>query len=118
MDILWVENHAEFARHAVKSFLAEHTVTVVPSLTAARAALATAVFGVVLVDFDLDDGKGTELVRVLRQLAQRPWIVATSSHEEGNQALVEAGADAVCGKLRFSRIAPVIGELSARGGGA
>jgi CheY-like chemotaxis protein len=113
MDILWVENHAHFARLAARQFLAGHAVTVVPSLAAARAALARRAFSVVLVDFDLDDGKGDELVRELRSLPARPWVVATSSHEAGNRALVEAGADAVCGKMEFGRIAEVLGRLGA-----
>jgi DNA-binding response OmpR family regulator len=114
MDILWVENHSQFTHMAIRTFLSAHNVTVVPSLAGARAALASAGFTVVLVDFDLDDGKGVELVRSLREASQRPLLVATSSHEEGNRALMEAGADAVCGKLEFSRIAEVIADLSAK----
>ncbi len=108
MNILWVENHASFARLAVRQFLAAHTVTVVASLSAARAALANEAFETVIVDFDLDDGKGTEIVTALKQAARRPLIVAASSHAEGNRALVAAGADVICAKMEFSRIAEVI----------
>lgn len=114
MNILWVENHASFARLAARQFLSEHTVTVVPSLASARTALAQGVYAVVLVDYDLDDGKGDELVRELRGLAQPPRIVATSSHENGNRLLVEAGAHAVCGKMEFRRIAEVLATLNAK----
>src|SRR5262245_9852078 len=99
MRLLWVENHSGFARVAARQFLAGHAVTVVPSLAEARAALAGGSFEVVLIDYDLDDGKGEDLVRELRFAPGRPWVVAASSHEAGNRALVEAGADAVCGKL-------------------
>ena len=115
MNLLWVENHPQFARVAARQFLGGHTVTIVPSLAAARAALAGGSFGVVLIDFDLDDGKGEELVRELRASPDRPWVVAASSHEAGNRALVEAGADAVCGKLQFARIGEVLGQLAERG---
>jgi CheY-like chemotaxis protein len=111
VDILWVETHAVFARLAARQFLAEHTVTIVPTLAAARAALA-ARFDVVLIDYDLDDGKGDELVRWLTEEPTRPRIVAASSHEAGNRALHEAGADVVCGKMAFVRIGDVLAGLA------
>ena len=111
MELLWVENHPRFTRVA-RHFLAGYTVTVVPSLAAARAALAKARFDVVLVDFDLDDGKGAELVRELVACTGRPVIVATSSHADGNAALLQAGADAVCGKLEFARVPGLLQSLT------
>jgi DNA-binding response OmpR family regulator len=93
MELLWVENHPQFTRFA-RPFLAEYSVTIVPSLAAARAALGQTRFDMVLVDFDLDDGKGTELVRELVAGTGRPLIVATASHADGNTALLQAGADA------------------------
>jgi DNA-binding response OmpR family regulator len=114
MNLLWVENHQQFAQIAARQFLGGHTVTVVASLATARAALAGGSFGAVLIDFDLDDGKGEELVRELRSSPGRPWLVAASSHEAGNRALAEAGADAVCGKLEFARIDEVLGQLAER----
>jgi CheY-like chemotaxis protein len=115
LSILWVENHPQFARLAVRQFLGKHTVSIVPSITAALRAIEDHWFDVMLVDFDLDDGKGDELVRLLVSWPRRPRIVATSSHEAGNNALVRAGADAVCGKLEFARIAEVIDRLIAKG---
>lgn len=115
MELLWVENHPQFVRFA-QSFLNGYSVTAVPSLAAARAALAQAPFDVVLVDFDLDDGKGIELVEELVGSAKRPLVVATSSHAEGNAALLHAGADACCGKLEFARIQGVLQALIARRG--
>jgi CheY-like chemotaxis protein len=115
LKILWVENHAEFARLATRQFLRGHTLTVVPSLAAARAVLAVSCFDVLLVDFDLDDGKGTELVRSLQESLRRVPIVATSSHEEGNRALLEAGADAACSKLAFVEIRNVIKRVIEEG---
>jgi DNA-binding response OmpR family regulator len=65
MKILFVENHAVFAANVVREFLSRHAVTVVPSIAAARQARVAASFDVVLVDYDLDDGKGDEFVREL-----------------------------------------------------
>ena len=110
MDLLWVENHPQFTRFA-RPFLVDYAVTVVPSLAAARAALGQARFDVVLVDFDLDDGKGSELVRELVAVPGRPLIVATSSHADGNSALLHAGADAICGKPEFHRLPGLLRSL-------
>ncbi|HJZ92958.1 MAG TPA: response regulator [Gemmataceae bacterium] len=112
MRILWVENHPLFARYAGREFLRDHTVVVVASLAAARAAVAVESFDVLLIDYDLDDGKGDVLVREARQLQRRTAIVATSAHEAGNDALVGAGADAACGKLEFGRIGDVLKSLT------
>lgn len=107
MNILWVENHRSFV-NAAKQFLAAHAVTVAPSLVDARVALAAHQFDAVLIDYDLDDGKGDELVRELLQFPNRPRIVATSSHDDGNRKLPDAGADAVCSKMTFTRIVEVL----------
>jgi hypothetical protein len=48
MRLLWVENHAIFARMASKQFLAEHDLTIVPSLALARDALAAQTFDALL----------------------------------------------------------------------
>jgi CheY-like chemotaxis protein len=111
MNLLWVENHPAFARYA-GTFLAGYAVTVVPSLAAAREALGRSEYGVVLVDFDLDDGKGVDLVRELFGSARRPVVVAVSAHADGNEALLAAGADAACGKLEFARISDVLSSLT------
>jgi DNA-binding response OmpR family regulator len=111
MELLWVENHSQFVRSTLP-FLAGHSVIVVPTVVAARAALAERHFDVVLVDFDLEDGKGTELIRDLNRPPGRPIIVATSSHADGNNALLHAGADAICGKLEFARIPGLLQSLA------
>jgi DNA-binding NarL/FixJ family response regulator len=108
MRLLWVENHAVFARIAGQQFLSSHDVSVVPSLAAAKAALATGPFDVVLLDYDLDDGKGDRLIDFIRCLPFRVAVVATSSHEEGNRALLAAGANAACPKAQFADIDAVL----------
>ena len=112
MRLLWVENHAPFARLAGRQFLAAHDLTLVPSLAAARDALTAGRFDAVLLDYDLDDGKGAELIAFIRQLPERVPVVATSSHPEGNAALVAAGADAVCAKTGFANIDSVLDRLA------
>ena len=112
MKILYVENYAIYAATVVRTFLRDHRVTVVPSLAAARSALAGGDFDVVIVDYDLDDGKGDVLVaELVKRQQSRPRIVASSSNADGNAALSRAGADAVCSKLRFAQINEILRGL-------
>jgi DNA-binding response OmpR family regulator len=113
MKVLFVENHDVFAQTVVGKFLADHDVTVVPSVGAARAELENRTYDVALVDYDLDDDKGDEFVRGLRAAGSRILVIAVSSHAEGNDALVRAGADAICRKMDFASISGVLENLLA-----
>ncbi len=101
MKILFVENHAVFAKIVTETLLNQHTVRIVSTLSKAWALLSQDDYDVVLVDFDLDDGKGDEFVKKIRAQNWPVKIVAVSAHERGNLALRKAGADAICGKLAF-----------------
>jgi CheY-like chemotaxis protein len=118
MRLLWVENHVMFARIAGQQFLSAHSVSVVPSLADAQRILKEQIFDAVLLDYDLDDGKGASLVTFVQQLPDRPVVIATSSHEAGNEALLEAGANAVCSKTRFREIESVIAKAIGNRSGA
>ncbi len=111
MNILFIENHARFARIASTQFLSAHQVTIVASLQDARNALTNTRFEAVLLDYDLDDGKGTELFETLRELKPQPLIVATSSHHAGNTLLLDAGANALCSKMEFQKIETILLNL-------
>jgi DNA-binding response OmpR family regulator len=108
LKILFVENHSVFAQQAIIHFLSAHQVTVMPSLSMARSSLAASQFNLLLIDYDLDDGKGEKLVRELREAGNKIRIVGVSAREEGNVALLQAGADAVCSKMEFDRIQELI----------
>jgi DNA-binding response OmpR family regulator len=112
MRILYIENHAVFAAQVCQQFLSAHTVRVVPTLAAARDALQAGDYDLLIVDYDLDDGKGDDLVRACRALYPTLKIVAASAHDAGNTALLKAGAWAVCGKMGFDKIQSVIEGLS------
>jgi len=108
MRILFVDNHSEFTSVVATSLLATHDVVIVSTVAAARDAAQGSRFDIALVDYDLDDGKGVEFVRWLRASGSPLPLVAVSARLEGNEALVAAGANAVCAKLEFSRIQLVI----------
>lgn len=109
--ILMVEDHEIFARNVIREFLSEHEVTVVSSVEAARREFEDAPFDVLLVDYDLEDDKGDEFVRWVRARFDSTRIVATSSHDYGNEMLEAAGADAVCSKMDFGKIGAVLAAI-------
>ena len=111
MNILYLENHLVFAEQVKRQFLAAHQVTVAPSLSAARHEWSSGSFDLLLSDYDLDDGKGEEFVRECRAAGSKLPIIAVSSHEMGNAALLKAGASAVCSKMEFDSIQAVIDQL-------
>jgi DNA-binding response OmpR family regulator len=111
MRILFVDNHPEFTATVIASFLREHEVVVVPTIAGAKERLAASAFDVLLVDYDLDDGKGDELVRWLRGTDSGARIIAVSARDRGNEALVAAGANRVCPKIGFARIQAVLQEV-------
>lgn len=111
MRILFVENHPEFAATVTQGFLANDDVVVATSIAAAKARVTESCFDVVLVDYDLDDGKGDEFVRWLLACRADSKIVAVSSRDAGNEALLAAGAHGTCPKLRFSQIQTVLRDV-------
>lgn len=111
MRILFVENHEVFSNLVARKFLAVHEVRIVRTLREARDALAAAEYDLLLLDYDLDDGKGDELLAELGHDGRRPMIIGVSAYEHLNAALLRAGADAACGKLEFSQIDSLIRSL-------
>jgi len=104
MNILFLENHALFATTVIEQFLGAHEVVVASSVAQGVSALESGSFDVALVDYDLDDAKGDVFVRHIRDAGFELPIVGVSARKEGNEALIECGADAVCHKQGFARI--------------
>jgi DNA-binding response OmpR family regulator len=109
--VLYVENHHVFAERVCSTFLAGCEVTVTPSLSEARSALVGEAFDLVLVDYDLDDGKGATFVRELKAVDYDAWVVGASARPEGNEELRAAGADAICPKAEFDSLGEVLRGL-------
>jgi len=111
MRVLYVENHVVFAEQVRKTFLAGCEVVIVPSLASARASLVDGPFDLVLVDYDLDDGKGSTFVRELKAVDYDGWVVGASARPTGNEELEAAGADAICSKGQLASLGEVLAEL-------
>ncbi len=102
---------------AQRQFLAGHRVTYARSSAEARSALAAGRFGVVLLDYDLPDGKRMALVGEVRARARPPLIIATSSHAYSCEELLGAGAAAACPKTHFGELRDTIATLVERRAG-
>ena len=111
MKILFVENHQTFGEIVRDRFLSDHSVTIVPSIEQAVPHIDEHPYDLVLVDYDLDDGKGDQVVRFARTKHPEIKIIGVSSHEQGNESLLFAGANCICSKLEFDNIASVIGRI-------
>jgi DNA-binding response OmpR family regulator len=111
MRILFVEDHLEFARTVTGQFLAEHEVTLAAGVAEAKALLAAESYDVLLVDHDLPDGSGPEVLAYARERGVASAAIAVSSHEAGNEALERAGALARCPKGRFHEIGVVLASV-------
>lgn len=104
MNILFVENHAVFAKTVTKQFMSQHNVTIVPTTVEAWEQLMSHSFDVALIDYDLDNGKGDELIHRIRTEASPIYIISVSAHQNGNKANIQAGANACCPKHTFDKI--------------
>lgn len=111
LRILFVDNHPELTQTVIEVFLREYEVVVVATISAAKERFQGSRFDVLLVDYDLDDGNGAELVTWVRAAGSDAKVVAVSARERGNEALVAAGANVVCAKTSFARIQTVLRDL-------
>ena len=111
MNVLYVENHEHFSKAVKNEFLKDMDVTVSPTVESAIQYLNEKEFDVVLVDYDLDDGKGSEVIRYIRDRDINTKTIAVSSHKKGNDHMASLGANAVCEKMRFKNILNTIHEV-------
>ncbi|BBM86881.1 response regulator [Candidatus Uabimicrobium amorphum] len=108
MKILYVENNPSFADVVCKCFLKNYNVTIVPTVQGAKELIAKSNFDILLVDYDLDDGKGNEFIAYAKKQKHQSFIIAVSSHKEGNERLKAAGANCICAKAQFDHITEII----------
>lgn len=112
MRILLVESHETFARVVVGAFLREHEVTIRTMVMDAQHEFDVGGFDVVLVDYDLADFKGSELVKYIRKSGYEIPIIGISARDEGNDLLLAAGASEVCNKMNFDRISEILSKFA------
>ena len=112
MKILYVENNPSFSDVVCKCFLQNYDVTVVPTVLEGKQMVAQFRFDIVIIDYDLDDGKGDEFVIYAKQQKYDEFIIAASSHKEGNERLKAAGAHCICAKSQFSHINEIINYVA------
>lgn len=108
MRILFVENHEVFAAIVEKEFLFDFDVVRTGTVKDSWDLFLKNEFDLCLVDYDLDDGKGSELIQRIVSCGRKTKIIGISSHERGNQELLKSGAGEICSKMQFSRIRKVV----------
>jgi DNA-binding NarL/FixJ family response regulator len=102
--LLLVDDHLAFRQPLAFMFERERDLTVIAqagSLAEARAALCDGIgrIDVALIDLQLPDGDGTEIVREMRALAAGQVLVLTADPDKLHHArAIEAGASGVIGK--------------------
>jgi DNA-binding response OmpR family regulator len=113
VKILYVDDHVRFRTGIIRQCLAAHEVTVASTLVEARARLADGTFDVVLLDYDLPDGKGEELLAEMAGSGRAARVIGFSSRDENNARLLAAGAWAAVGKLQFRQLGDLLKSLEA-----
>ncbi len=84
-----------------------HSVVTADTIAAGQTLLSESI-DAVLLDYDLSDGKGTKFATWAREHGRLAPIVAVSAHDDGNAALLDAGANVACSKGAFSRVASLL----------
>lgn len=98
LRVLFVDDQPARAFAAIEPYLQDFWTSLVFSVADAKHWISREAFAVILVDYDLDDGKGTGVVQAARACQPNALVIAVSDHELGNRALLRAGADAICRK--------------------
>lgn len=111
MNILFIENHETFFKVVSEQFLKDYDITNVKTILRAKQELDSRLYDIVLIDYDLDDGKGVEVVDYIKTINIDTNVVAVSSHDKGNSLLMAAGADAICSKMKFMNINSTIEKI-------
>ena len=111
LKVLWIENHKPFADAVVKEFFSDSEVAVVDTISESIGLLQEMVFSVILLDYDLNDEKGTDLFPLLEQINCSTPVIAVSSHEKGNNELISAGAEGYCSKMKFRHVREIIADV-------
>ena len=114
MKILYIENNQHFYEAVKKEFLSDHDLFNETSADKAISLYDSQEFDLVLVDYDLDDSKGLEVVDHIRDRDKSIPIIAVSSHDLGNRRMLSAGATAQCGKMKFKNINAIIARVTSR----
>jgi DNA-binding NarL/FixJ family response regulator len=105
MRVLYVDDHTPFRAVVQRRFLIGHEVVGAADLAEARRHLADGHFEVILLDYQLSDGLGEDLIREIVERKLPTKVVAVSANAENNARLIAAGAIGAVSKNEFSKLA-------------
>jgi len=112
LNILYVEDDTAFAMAVAQRFLGGHEVAFASSICAARKLLDRP-WDVILLDYDLPDGKGDTIIAEIRAAGDTTITIGVSARAEGNRNMLNAGANAVCPKSSIEYIGEDIEMITA-----
>lgn len=98
MRVLFVEGDLEFARTFAAQYLADHEVTLATGLAEAQERLTYARHDLLLVDDDLPDGSGSELVD------HAHLTIVVLFHAQGHEAVERVGSLIRCPRGRLHEL--------------
>ena len=115
MRVLYVEDFIPYRERVVARCLGGHQVTNCDSVAAARAAFHQGGYDLVLLDYELPDGSGGDVARMIRGSGDAVTIVANSSSPACNRELLELGATHAVLKSQEDDLAVLLASLLGKG---
>lgn len=114
LRVLYVEDAVGFRQEMVELHLATEEVTEVSTVRAAMIALtatSSVEFDLALLDYELPDGTGADVIAELRRHSPRVLIVGVSADRLFNERLAAAGADRTMEKRTLRRLPDLLEKL-------
>jgi DNA-binding response OmpR family regulator len=114
MRILYVEDFLPWRDKVIEAYLAGHQVVACATVAEAKDAYRPAAFDAVLLDYELPDGNGAEVAKMIRGQGDKVPIIANSSSGQRNKMLMSLGANYSVAKSSESQLLDVLIEIQAQ----
>jgi len=111
--VLFVEDNAGFRQRILRKYLYECEVVELSDGKSFIDQLQDGDYQLVLMDYELPDATGEELVRKARETGYSGGIIGVSSSEYLNRKLLQAGADVTVEKRKSYQLPMVIRQALA-----
>ncbi|MHB2017031.1 MAG: response regulator [Candidatus Xenobia bacterium] len=109
--VLYVEDFIPYRERVMARCLAGHQVTLCDNVAEACAAFRRGAYDLVLLDYELPDGKGGDVAHFIRGTGDQVVIVANSSSGSCNQHLLALGATHAVLKSQEEELAVLLASL-------
>jgi len=106
--VLFVEDNDQFREMVIRRYLSDCQVTALSSGKRFKEILKKNELHFILMDYELPDTTGEDLIRVARDVEYSGAIIGVSSSKYLNQQMLKAGADAATPKREHFRLPQTI----------